>query len=83
MFTLDNVTRVYNGRRGCMCGCKGSYDTPESNPSRSRNLLNRVLKNPDTRYCRHSHSLYLDTDTRSTVVYLSADTEPALALVKN
>lgn len=23
--TLDKVVRVYSGRPGCMCGCKGRY----------------------------------------------------------
>lgn len=24
---ISNVTRVYNGRIGCMCGCNGKYST--------------------------------------------------------
>lgn len=24
---ISNVTRVYNGRTGCMCGCNGKYST--------------------------------------------------------
>ena len=24
---IDNVTRVYNGKIGCMCGCGGKYST--------------------------------------------------------
>ena len=27
MLNLENVTRVYNGRPGCMCGCNGKYST--------------------------------------------------------
>lgn len=74
MVALDNVARVYNGKSGCMCGCNGSYDTPESNPRRARMLMNRVLKNPAVAYCATSHSIYMDTETRSTVVYLTEAT---------
>lgn len=24
---IENVTRVYNGKIGCMCGCNGKYST--------------------------------------------------------
>lgn len=25
--SIENVTRVYNGKIGCMCGCNGKYST--------------------------------------------------------
>ena len=25
MFNLDNIKKVYNGKIGCMCGCRGKY----------------------------------------------------------
>ena len=25
MLNVDNVARVYSGKIGCMCGCKGKY----------------------------------------------------------
>ena len=71
------MKRLSTGKSGCMCGCNGSYDTPLSNPRRARMLMNRVLKNPAAAYCATSHSIYLDTETRSTVVYL---TEAAAAV---
>jgi hypothetical protein len=27
MISLQQVTRVYNGKIGCMCGCNGKYTT--------------------------------------------------------
>jgi hypothetical protein len=27
MLAMSNVTRVYNGKIGCMCGCNGKYST--------------------------------------------------------
>jgi hypothetical protein len=27
MLNIQNVTRVYNGKIGCMCGCNGKYST--------------------------------------------------------
>jgi hypothetical protein len=29
MFAVDNVAKVYTGRIGCMCGCKGKYSYNE------------------------------------------------------
>lgn len=30
MFDLSKITKVYSGRRGCMCGCKGQYKYGEA-----------------------------------------------------
>ena len=27
MLDISNITRVYNGKLGCMCGCNGKYST--------------------------------------------------------
>ncbi len=27
MFDINKVTRVYSGRKGCACGCRGNYST--------------------------------------------------------
>lgn len=27
MIDINNITRVYNGKLGCMCGCNGKYST--------------------------------------------------------
>jgi hypothetical protein len=27
MLNIENITRVYNGKIGCMCGCNGKYTT--------------------------------------------------------
>ena len=28
MIIFENVTKSYNGKRGCMCGCNGDYSIP-------------------------------------------------------
>ena len=41
--TVKDVIRVYNGKPGCMCGCKGTY----SETSRSKTLaFNKLMKLP-------------------------------------
>ena len=29
MLTVDNVAKVYSGKIGCMCGCRGKYSYNE------------------------------------------------------
>lgn len=39
--TIDDIERVYSGRIGCMCGCRGDYkDSPRS----KKIILNKILK---------------------------------------
>lgn len=34
--TMDQVTRTYNGKTGCACGCGGSYADAETKAAKSR-----------------------------------------------
>ena len=82
MFTLANVTKVYSGKPGCMCGCRGKYsytahgaaeDGPGYDVSDSINersvkiIFNKVMNNPDRKV--EDGIVFVDTDTRSLVVY--------------
>ena len=82
MYTLANVTKVYSGKPGCMCGCRGKYsytahgaakdgpgyDVSDSINERSVKLIfNKVMNNPDRKV--EDGIAFVDTDTRSLVVY--------------
>jgi hypothetical protein len=75
MLTVDQTTQSYSGRRGCMCGCQGTYNEGE----RARKMaMTSLLKNPavclqvwnpsDDAGC-----LFVDTDTRTRVLYLTQE----------
>lgn len=37
------ILRVYTGRQGCMCGCRGSYST---NPATIKRMVAKMLRFP-------------------------------------
>ena len=62
MLNVDKIVKVYNGRMGCMCGCKGKYsytadgannhgpgyDVSDNINERSvRIITKKVLSNPN------------------------------------
>ena len=76
MFTLANVQKVYSGKPGCMCGCRGKYSyatgCAESeydvvNERSVKILFNKVMNHPE---CKIEDGVaYVDTGTRNLVVY--------------
>lgn len=62
----DNVARVYTGKPGCMCGCRGKY--AESGRSVSI-IYNKVMNNPGVRFDEDANCAYVETETRNLVVY--------------
>jgi len=67
MFTLENVEKVYSGRPGCMCGCRGRYTTPEQSARSIKILFNKVMNHPDR--IVEPGNAWLNTGTRNLVVY--------------
>lgn len=39
---MKTIARMYSGREGCMCGCRGKYYTPEDKGF--KRVLNKFLK---------------------------------------
>ena len=86
---LENVMSVYAGRPGCMCGCRGKHTyaskyvceaskdrgyevTPDEVSDRTiKIIVNKLAKNEDTEY--DDGMFYLDTPTRSYVVYMKKE----------
>jgi hypothetical protein len=77
MFTLANVQKVYSGRLGCMCGCRGRYSyargceegyDDQVNERSVKLIFNKVMNHPD-RKIDGNDIAYVTTDTRNLVVY--------------
>jgi hypothetical protein len=75
MLNVNQTVRSYSGKPGCMCGCNGTYNESE----RARKMaMTALLKNPDSKLQSWNSSgddagcLFLETDTRSRVLYLTA-----------
>lgn len=67
MFTLANVERVYSGKPGCMCGCRGKYTTPKQSARSVKLIFNKVMNNPKHKI--EDGIAFVDTGTRNLVVY--------------
>lgn len=74
MLNVADTVRSYSGKPGCMCGCNGNYNESE----RARKMaMTALLKNPNTRLQAWKPSggdagcVFLDTDTRTRVLYLT------------
>jgi len=74
MLTVNQTTRAYTGKPGCMCGCNGTYNEGE----RARKMaITALLKNPAVRFDTWSGgnegAVFVVTATRNRVLYLNAD----------
>lgn len=76
MFTLANVQKVYSGRPGCMCGCRGKYSYAQGceegyddqvNERSVKLIFNKVMNNPKHKI--EDGIAYVETATRNLVVY--------------
>ena len=75
MLNVNDTVRAYSGKPGCMCGCVGTYNETE----RARKMaLTALLKNPAAKLQSWPESggdagcLYVETETRARVLYLTA-----------
>jgi hypothetical protein len=72
MLTVNQTTRSYTGKPGCMCGCNGTYNESE----RARKMaITALLKNPAVRYDSWGDegAVFVVTATRNRVLYLTAE----------
>ena len=76
MLNVNQTVRSYSGKPGCMCGCNGTYNEGE----RARKMaMTALLKNPNVRVQAWNSSaddagcLFADTDSRTRVLYLTAE----------
>ena len=72
MLAVNQTTRSYTGKPGCMCGCKGNYNEGE----RARKLaITQLLKDPRVRYGSWGDegAVFVVTATRNRTLYLTAE----------
>lgn len=75
-YTVDQVIKVYSGRSGCACGCRGKYsyssrfehEAPEYhtdavNDRAVKNMFTRLMKDPDLQW--DANVAYVETPTRT------------------
>ena len=76
MNTLANVEKVYSGKPGCMCGCRGKYSYAPGcgdgkydvvNERSVKLLFNKVMTHPDVK--TEPGYAFVDTGSRNLVVY--------------
>jgi hypothetical protein len=72
MLTVNQTTRSYSGKPGCMCGCNGTYNEGE----RARKMaITALLKDPNVKFDARADDaegcLYVVTATRNRVLYLN------------
>lgn len=66
--SFNNVDRVYSGRPGCMCGCRGKY----TNEGRGVKIMyNKVMNHPGVEM--GDDYAFVDTGTRYLAVYFKRD----------
>jgi hypothetical protein len=79
MYTLANVEKVYSGKPGCMCGCRGKYSYAQGcgdgkydvvNGRSVKILFNKIMNNPARKV--EDNVAFVETDTRNLVVYFKA-----------
>jgi len=73
MLTVNQTTRSYSGKPGCMCGCNGTYNEGE----RARKMaITALLKDPNVKFQAWADDkegcVYVETRTRNRVLYLTA-----------
>lgn len=81
---VNQVLKTYNGKQGCMCGCRGKYSvmadadvgsgystfvSPRS-VKIAVNKINAGIDDKTTKYDDDARCYYLDDNGRSTVVYI-------------
>lgn len=77
MLNVDKVARVYSGKIGCMCGCKGKYSYNEGvahedwqgavNVRTVRMFTKQVLAHPDVKF--EDNFAYFEENGRIKVVF--------------
>lgn len=75
--SLSSVTRVYSGKPGCMCGCRGKWtdasayaEAGSTVSDRSVKIMyNKVMNHPDVQLDAGANCAYVNTETRTLAVY--------------
>ena len=84
---LDNVVKVYSGKRGCMCGCNGTYKyatahqdecgyEPETSDRACKRMFNIFKADPDDwKLDFVANCVYREVATRINVIYFKEENQ--------
>jgi hypothetical protein len=64
------VKRVYSGRPGCACGCRGNYST---NPATITRIVNRINALGALKWVGHDDFVFAERDNRMYTAYFTLD----------
>ena len=68
--SIDQIEKVYNGRSGCMCGCRGTYrDAADMSKSALTRAFNKVINDPEVECDEDDGIYYINNGKRTTVIY--------------
>ena len=77
MLNVENITRVYNGKIGCMCGCNGKYsyntgveheDWQGAVSERSVKIIaKKVFTNPNTNWDESQEYCFVEDKEKNTI----------------
>jgi hypothetical protein len=77
MLDVSKIAKVYSGKIGCMCGCKGKYSYNEGveheawqgavNVRTVRMFTRQIMSNPNVKY--EDNYMYFEQDGRIKVAY--------------
>lgn len=70
MQTNEEILRVYSGKIGCMCGCRGKYYNPIDNHSTVVRLSRKIINDPNVKFDPDCQAYVLETNTRNNVVWV-------------
>ncbi len=66
---LNDVVRVYNGKPGCMCGCRGKYSEPADNARSVKIMYNKIMNNPAKVVDEENGWVYVTDREKNQVIY--------------
>jgi len=70
--SLANIDRVYSGKTGCMCGCKGKYTTPAESTRSVNTIASKVFNSPHIKVDEAANCVYVYEGNRTRVVFLKS-----------
>ena len=66
-----NVTEIYFGKPGCMCGCLGKwYRVEDTKPATMAPLFTKLLNDPKSRWDEELHAWRILDATRNNIAFL-------------
>lgn len=72
--STDRIIKVYSGRPGCACGCRGKYSTKDATITR---IVNTMLKiDPTLERKKEANHWFVQTPTRLYVAYWTEEMFP-------